>query len=217
MVERSTNLDSRNYFLLTISAKTFCNNMSLQFSDVYVKAKNFQNSLVLLAEYFEFTCTKKLQEFLTQELMASILSPFKTLHAKSFELKGVNNEKKKTKTWNSKTRISDYYTNNEDTSLPILTMVKTSADEHLQELACILIDSIIELDTNSDDEDEDVDSSYIIDTQFASETLDLLFSSFGSHFRASLIAELILTAEDHSFSEIDQSITDVQKIISVAA
>ncbi|KAI2078872.1 hypothetical protein LOZ36_006790 [Ophidiomyces ophidiicola] len=96
MIERSTNLDSRNYFLLTISAKTFCNNMSLQFSDVYVKAKNFQNSLVLLAEYFEFTCTKKLQEFLTQKLMASILSPFKTLHAKSFELKGVNNEKKKT-------------------------------------------------------------------------------------------------------------------------
>ncbi|KAI2078871.1 hypothetical protein LOZ36_006789 [Ophidiomyces ophidiicola] len=96
-------------------------------------------------------------------------------------------------------------------------MIKTSADEHLQELTCILIDSIIELNTNSDDEDEDVDSSYIIDIQFASETLDLLFPSFGSHFRASLIAELILTAEDHLFSEIDQSITDVQKIISVAA
>ncbi|KAI2042289.1 hypothetical protein LOZ43_006829, partial [Ophidiomyces ophidiicola] len=72
------------------------NNMSLQFSDVYVKAKNFQNFLVLLAEYLEFTCTKKLQEFLMQKLMASILSPFKTLHAKSFGLKGVNNEKKKT-------------------------------------------------------------------------------------------------------------------------
>ncbi|KAI1935071.1 DNA repair protein rad16 [Ophidiomyces ophidiicola] len=96
-------------------------------------------------------------------------------------------------------------------------MVKTSADEHLQELACISIDPIIELNINSDDENEDVDSSYIIDTEFVSETLDLSFSSFDSHFRASLIAELILTAEDHSFPEIDQFITDVQKIISITA